>query len=310
MKKPNFFIVGAAKAGTSSLWGYLNEHPEIFMSQKKEPGFFCDQWPGSKDIKRYFTLFKAASESHLRVGEASTCYLSCPGTAANLAHYCEEHGIGNPKIVVVLRNPADRAYSLYNWQVQEGYEYASTFEKAVGLEESRMKMSFPNHSLTGGYKCNYLYYHSGLYHDQLMEYFEAFGRENVHIEIFEEFVKHTEARLIRLYRFLELKNRNFLPQITVYNPSYDVVAPWLQFGLRKINQAVIERRPLRKLIKSKAQRDVLLNLGLKNQKPPRIDPEIRANLLARYRPEIDRLEVLLGRDLSCWRTSKNTAKKV
>lgn len=304
MKKPNFFIVGAAKAGTSSLWGYLNEHPEIFMSQKKEPGFFCDQWPGPKDIERYFPLFEDANDTHTRVGEASTCYLSCPNTATNLARYCREHGIDNPKIIVVLRNPADRAYSLYNWQVQEGYEYAATFEKAIEMEESRMQMPFPNSSLTGGYKYNYLYYHSGLYHDQLLEYFDAFGRDNVHIEIFEDFVKQTEARLIRIYRFLNLNNRNFLPQITVYNPSYDVVAPWLQFGLRKINQTVIERRPMRKLIKSKAQRDLLLNLGLKKQKPPRIDPEVRTRLLERYRPEIQRLQVLLDRDLSFWLAPK------
>jgi hypothetical protein len=310
MKKPNFFIVGAAKAGTSSLWGYLNEHPEIFMSQKKEPGFFCDQWPGPKDIERYFTLFEEATESHNRVGEASTCYLSCPHTAANLARYCEAHGISHPKIIVVLRNPVDRAYSLYNWQVQEGYEYAGSFEKAVALEESRKQLTFPHGGLTGGYKYNYLYYHSGLYHDQLVEYFEAFGREHIHVEIFEEFVKQTEARLTRIYRFLELENRHFLPELTVYNPSYDVVAPWLQFSLRKINQAVIERRPMRKLIKSKAQRDLLLNLGLKKQKPPRIDPQVREQLLARYRPEIERLEVLLGRDLSFWLASQSTAKYV
>lgn len=310
MKKPNFFIVGAAKAGTSSLWGYLNEHPEIFMSQKKEPGYFCDQWPGPKDLDRYLSLFEEANDSHNRVGEASTCYLSCPNTAANLVRYCEEHGISHPKIIVVLRNPADRAYSLYNWQVQEGYEYASSFEKAIEWEESRKQLTFPHGRLTGGYKYNYLYYHSGLYHDQLVEYFEAFGRENVHVEIFENFVKQTEARLIRIYRFLELENHNFLPDLTVYNPSYDVVAPWLQFSLRKINQTVIERRPVRKLIKNKAQRDMLLNLGLKKQKPPRIDPKTRQWLLERYRPEVERLEVLLGRDLSFWLTPKSAVKRV
>jgi len=308
MKKPNFFIVGAAKAGTSSLWGYLDEHPEIFMSQKKEPGFFCDEWPGHNDINRYFQLFDAAQDSHKRVGEASTCYLSCPGTAENLRRYAEENGIENVKIIIVLRNPADRAYSLYNWQVQEGYEYAGSFEKALDMEPQRLNLKFPNGALTGGYKYNYLYYNSGLYHDQVMEYYEAFGQENVHIEIFEEFIKQTEARLTRIYRFLELDNRHFLPEITVYNPSYDVIAPWLQFGLRKINQTVIERRPIRKLIRSKSQRDALLNLGLKKHKPPKINPDVRARLLERYQPEIERLSVLINRDLSPWLAAKDAKR--
>ena len=286
IQKPNFFIIGAAKSGTSSLWGYLDEHPEIFMSKKKEPGYFAPEWPGRKIEERYLNLFNEADNSrHKRIGEASTMYLSCPGTAANIYQFAEENRIDDIKLIAMLRNPADRAYSLYNWQVQEGYEYAANFAKAMQLEEQRSAMPFPN---------------SGLYSSQVEEYFDFFGRDRVMIIIFEEFIRDIPTHLFQIYDFLDLDLKDFQPDIKVYNPSYDVHASWLQFGLRKINQTIIEKKPVRWLIKTKEQRDRLLSWGLKNQKPPKLEQDIRRDLLSNYKGDINKLESLLHKDLSIW----------
>ncbi|MEO0897283.1 MAG: sulfotransferase [Bacteroidota bacterium] len=298
--KPNFFIIGAAKSGTSSLWGYLNEHPEIFMSIPKEPGYFAPEWPGPKEEGRYLKIFQNAQSAHKRIGEASTMYLSCPGTAEQILTFCQKNQIKDPKLVVMLRNPADRAYSLYNWQVQEGYEYAGSFEKAISLEENRRSLKFPNPWLTGGYKYNYMYFHSGLYADQIQDYVEKFGKENLHVLIFEEFIQDAPTHLKEIYDFLGLELKDFLPEIKVYNPSYEVYSPLLQFGLRWVNRATIEKRPIRWFIKSKEQRDTLINLGHKKNKPPKLDPAKRKTLLNKYMSDIQKLEQHLDRDLSIW----------
>ena len=83
---PNFFIVGAAKAGTSSLWTYLKDHPEVFMPKSnlhKEPAFFCDIY-GIKSLERYKQLFASATSKNKRIGEASTAYLACPESAGHI----------------------------------------------------------------------------------------------------------------------------------------------------------------------------------------------------------------------------------
>lgn len=304
-QKPNFFVIGAAKAGTSSLWNYLNQHPEIFMSPKKEPGFFAPEWPGNPSEEKYLSLFKGAHPAHRRVGEASTMYLSCPGTAQRIQEYSKKHGVENLKFIAMLRNPLDRAYSLYNWQVQEGYEYASTFEKALEYEEARKEMDFPNSKLTGGYKYNYLYYHSGLYSSQLQEYFDLFGKENVMVLIFEEFIQTPADTLKEIFAFMGLEEKDYQPDLTIQNPSYDIYSPRLQFMLRRLNQTLVESPPMRWFIRSKKYRDFLISLGLKkNQKPPKLSTEVRQKLLQKNMAEIRRLETLLGKDLSIWMNPK------
>ena len=110
MKKPNFFIIGAPKCGTTSLANWLAEHPRVFFSDTKEPHFFCtDGYTGVKTLKQYEKLFEDAKPHHLAVGEGSTHYLFSKVAVPNILVY-------NPdaRFIVCLRNPVDMAPSLHS----------------------------------------------------------------------------------------------------------------------------------------------------------------------------------------------------
>ncbi len=129
-RKPDFFVVGAAKSGTSSLHRHLEQHPAVFMPAVKEPHFFSDERPPVQEVKslrEYLALF-ADSPLGARAGEASTSNLYSPESASRIKAFQPDAGI-----IMVLRNPVDRAYSQYWNQVHEGVEPLS-FEEALEAE--------------------------------------------------------------------------------------------------------------------------------------------------------------------------------
>jgi len=298
---PNFFIVGASKAGTSSLWSYLKGHPEIFMPESnlhKEPAFFCNIW-GMKSWERYLELFKDAVREHRRIGEASTAYLTCPDSAMSLFKFSAEYGL-DVKIIITLRNPADRAYSLYNWNVQSGIEPASSFEKALELEPKRTSTRLPRFWLPGGYRYQYLYFHSGLYSEQVERYMANFCPDNIHIEIFEEFVANIRQRLGKVCRFLGV-TEEYHPVLSVHNPSFTVLSPKLQVLFRQITRKLIRFKIIRNF-STIEERDRLGRLGLCRKRPRPIDARLRQSLLSRYRDDIVKLGRLIKKDmLDIWR---------
>jgi hypothetical protein len=165
---PNFFIVGAAKAGTSSLYQYLRQHSQVYLSYPvKEPNFFAfdgeiikfnglhtqaETLPDSlTSLVAYEELFKDSMNYPAR-GEASTLYLYCPGTAERIRSL-----VPDAKLIVVLRQPADRAYSHYIMMVRSGREWLS-FEEALEQERTRIEQSW---SPTWHYR------ETGYYHEQL-----------------------------------------------------------------------------------------------------------------------------------------------
>ncbi len=225
--KPNLFIVGAAKSGTSSLWQYLKANPQVYMPEDelyKEPAFFSSKGEG-QGYENYIKVFGRASDEHQWIGEASTAYLTDPVSAKRIYDF-------NPsaKIIIMLRNPADRAYSLYNWMVQDGYEVAGSFEEALKLEEERIGKTIPNW-FEPEYYWNYLYFRSGLYSEQVKRYLDAF-KDNVLIIKFDEFKKDTVTEYKKVCDFLGVE-MNEIPQIA-FNPSKRVASAHLQFVLRKI----------------------------------------------------------------------------
>src|SRR2546423_2056748 len=128
---PNFFICGAAHAATTSLWHYLRQHPDIYMPptiEQKEPAYFCDIY-GTNDSDFYLSLF-ADADGRKRVGEASTAYLTWPASAAKIRATVPE-----AKIIISLRNPVERAWSLYKWMRAHDYEKIPTFAEALEAED-------------------------------------------------------------------------------------------------------------------------------------------------------------------------------
>jgi hypothetical protein len=194
MNKPTFIIVGAAKAGTTSLYQYLSQHPEISFSAEKEPHYFVREQKFSFPIvakkAEYIDLFSGALSKE--VGEASTGYLYFSGTAKRI-----KDELPNAKIIMVLRSPIAIALSMWGHQVREGLELSS-FEEAVDQEISAGKRS------VNGVEYGFNYIQQARIDDQVAEYLDIFDRDNVFIADFQELVTDASAVVKKLYAFLDV----------------------------------------------------------------------------------------------------------
>ena len=288
--------MGAARSGTSSLWQYLKGNEEVFMPVDelyKEPCYFS--FNESMGLKNYLNIFVAANEDQKIVGEASTAYLTDPSSAGKIFEFN-----ANAKIIIMLRNPAERAYSLYNWMVQDGYEYAGSFEKALMLENQRINKKIPNY-FEPQYYYNYLYFNSGLYYEQVQRYIDLFGN-NVLVIKFDDF----KSDLYRSYKdiclFLSIKPNHL--DLEVHNISIDVYSPKLQFLLRKLNDfsVKVKMKYLSRKITTKNERDNSLKLGLKNKKPKKMKIATKELLIKKYEQNIKLLSHLTTLNFDEWLT--------
>lgn len=286
--KPNFLVAGAGKAGTTSLHEYLAQHPDVFMSTFKEPNYFVPDY-GYDNWEDYLALFAGARDEKA-VGESSTGYLYCENSPSWIKSV-----LGRIKIILILRNPAQRAASLYWWMVREGYENASTFAQALELESSRMQ------SRTFRAECpqffpDYLYYHSGLYSEQVRRYLSTFGNDNTRIYIFEEFVKKPLMVCRDIFEFLNV-NPDFKPMLEVHNQARIPASVPLQYWLRT-------KAPRHfRFVPAELRRKLLLALTTFNTRQgwcPSHEQQLEKSLIERYRSDINQLERLIGRDLSVW----------
>ncbi len=299
LKLPNFFIIGAAKAGTTALYETLKQHHEIYMSPIKEPHFFGFEseppvFPGLAGTyyrrtgvwraRDYGQLFAAVTHERA-IGEASNLYMLSPSAAGRI-----KHNLPHSRIVAVLRQPAERAYSDYNSMVQNGVEPAGSFAEALAHETDRLREGW---SLG-------LYRKHGYYHAQLSPYFELFPRQQIKIYLYEDWKNTPQAMLRDLSRFLEV-DEDFTPDIRRSNvtrlPKNRRLHAWVT------RPAWVEQRmpflPSRVrcyMIFALQRVDARFNLA----PPPALDPEIRACLTADYRDDILKLQDLIGRNLSYW----------
>lgn len=289
---PNFFIVGAAKAGTTSLNAYLSQHPEVFMSAVKEPHYFStfevkpefDNFIGViRDSSAYQNLF-LGSAGYKAIGEASPSYLCDAAAATRISS-----AIPNAKTIISLRNPVRRAYSHYLMEFHRGRE-TLPFRDALEADQSRKEK---------GWGVSFQYVELGLYADQVERYLESFGRERVLIILFEDLVREAEAVMQGVARFLEIDPARF-PE-----SAFDRAHNSFEASRGAFARAVLRNRPIRILSKrwiSHRFRTAVRNRVLfKNSDKPVLDRDIRQWLAECFAADVRRLERLLGRDLSALR---------
>jgi hypothetical protein len=291
---PNFLIVGAAKSGTTSLHHYLNQHPQIFMSKMKEPTYFVNDY-GVENWTDYLELFKDAAGKRA-VGESSTLYLCCEESPQLI-----KSALKNIKIIIILRNPARRAFSLYNWMVNKGFENAPTFAEALEQESNRLTNPAFRASLPYCYP-DCLYYTTGLYYEQVRRYLDIFGRDSVKIYLFEDFIKAPLKVCQNIFEFLGV-DAGFVPKTDVHNESWIPVSTSFQYWLRiKAGRRLrfLPRWLRRNLIHQ------LMALNLRYGRKPQPDKNLIEMLANRYREDIRQLEMLLNRDLSQWTNMDKT----
>ena len=274
---PNLFVVGAAKAGTTSLWRYLGEHPEIFMTYFKEPHFFSGHRPFRApcvhDEAAYLRLF-APARTPFR-GEASTSYLHVEAAAARI-----KHASPDARIVIGVRDPVERSHSMYWQRVRVGVERRS-FAAAVAAE---LEPGLPPQR--GGYV-------SHVRHARNVARFLGLFGANVHVVVFEELIGDVRRELRRLFDFLGVD-----PAVADgmrpdrHNPF---AQPRNRFAARLLG-AARTRKAARALVPYTLRWPIESRLLETRPKPP-LDPETDRLLTEFFAPDVRELTMLLGRGL-------------
>lgn len=298
MPMPTFLVLGVAKAGTTSLYQYLKQHPQIYMVPIKEPNFFAYgeaplpafQGPGTANMQQrvvstlaaYQDLFKGLT-GELACGEVSTTNFM-PRACTRIHQYAP-----GAKLVLILRQPAERAYSQFLHTQRLGWEPLGDLREAVAAEATRIQQNW----------LPLLCYTSpGFYAAILQQYFERFPREQIRIYLYEEWQRQPTAILQDLFRFLAV-DEHFIPDMTVrHNAGVAPRSGWLARFLRQSHPL---KRWLSLLAPATVRQRVVRSLTHRNlTKPPPLDPQLRAQLTELYRDDILRTQALLGRDLSHW----------
>jgi hypothetical protein len=291
--KPNFLIVGAAKCGTTSLYRYLSQHPDIFMPEWKELSLFIgDSFGPIHKVKNPYYYRKVFSQvqDQTAVGEASSTYLFDEAAPKIIMEQ-----LGTIRIIITLRDPVAMSYSLYNHQLRREGETIENFEEALATEESRRRdPEFKKKCY--GWHANYYYFHRALYYKQVKRYIDTFGRDNVRVILFEELTNETLNIVKEIFEFLGVNN-TFVPEIKVHNPAGGILKIprfWTDTGLfLKTFQFVISKNMMKKIP------HLVRNIGRKPPQP--INPTTAKNLRRRFYEDICQLEKLIAKDLSSWK---------
>ena len=305
MKLPNFLIIGAAKSGTSSIYRYLMQHPQVFMSTPKEPAFFGQEgedalYYGPHDQDRafhsravtnlddYMALFKDVT-TQTAIGEASTYSLYFPNAASQIKKH-----VPHATMFAVLRNPVDRAYSAYLHVVSQARERRS-FAQALAEEPERIRRKWNNlwHFKAMGY-----------YYPQVKRFYDTFGRQQVHVFLYEDFRKEPLGFVQNIFDLLGI-DKSFVPDMTrKWNVSDVPAFPSVEKSLYALKwriQGLQPRLPGPIRWRLTPVINTIDNIRKRNRRvPPPMPTEVRTSLTAEYREDILRLQDLLGRDLSHW----------
>ena len=302
---PNFLIVGAAKSGTTSVYEYLNDHPQVYMSPVKEPYFFSfvDKVPdfqGPFDEKtnkeeiitsraEYERLYDGVT-NETAIGESSNAYLYLEGTAESIKKL-----VLDCKIVIILRDPVSRAFSHFLQHKMLGTEMLD-FEEAIEKEDERKQKNWRWH---------YRYIDQGRDYWQVKRYLDVFGGEKVRVYLFDDLVGEPEQMMINLSEFLRID-----PE---FYRNYDF-RRFNKPGLPK-NQAmhhlIRHQNPVRKIAHVLTplflRRWVVALIEKSNYKyddKPTLDPGTRMKLKCLFESDIKKTAELIGRNLNMWLPEK------
>ena len=285
--KVDFFIVGAPKSGTTSLYHYLDQHHDISMSIVKEPNYFSAEELKRQElyykakiiseIDEYNNLFERKKNNQL-LGEASVSYLFYSDVASKIKLY-------NPdaKIIILLRNPVERAYSHYNMDRRLGY-----------VKEDLTKIindsSVKNHSL---YYQQYI--QLGQYYTQVKNYIDVFGRDNVCVMLYDHLKENNKKLTDKVISFLKLKEYDGIDYDIPYNSSKNS-----DFKIVNFLYTLSSLRRLVLMIFPASLLDYLESKFFKNEKLV-MPQDLDRQLYDLYSDEILLLEKMLNLDLSLWK---------
>lgn len=296
---PNFFLIGAAKAGTTSLYMYLSQHPEIYMSSQKETHYFAfkdillanmefSNSEEEKYVKKIYSLSVTDEEVYTAlfakvttekaIGEASTSYLHFlyPDAAKKI-----HDNIPDAKLIAILRNPVERAFSAFLYFVREGIESITDFSAAIQSENWRRDR----------------YLRVGFYYEALTRYYELFESDQMRIYLYEDLKKDPCGLMQDIFHFLDV-DEAFVPEMSIkFNVSGIPKSRVLHNLIYKTPKAI--KTVFNPIITPQLNR-AIRRLSYHNLYRPKLNPDVRRMLQDMYREDILKVQDMIDRDLSDW----------
>lgn len=300
MTMPNFLLIGAAKSGTSSLYYYLKQHPQIYMPasrDQKEPDFFTLEGESRErigpygtfemrnaitDIESYRSLFEGVTDE-IAIGEASTSYIYSVKAPQRIHHY-----IPDAKIIAILRDPAERAYSHFLFSSSNGREPLNDFAKTLQAEDWRVENNW-----------SFQWHHKrrGFYYVQLQRYFDLFDPRQIKVYLYEDLRSNPAELMQDVFNFLGV-DETFVANVNKkHNPT---LVPKNQTMNTLLNRPNPIKAVLKSLFPKKLRKSLADSLKQRNLGKPELSKKIRKQLIEEYREDILKLQDLIGRDLSKW----------
>ncbi len=285
---PNLFIVGAAKAGTTSLHEYLKNIPGIYMSRIKEPYYFSritkPNHPNRKKFQEendYLSLFSDVKDEKI-IGESSASYLSDP-EAPKLIHEKNPHA----KIIISLRNPVERAYSQFLMNIGYGLSKTSFHEEIQKEIKNGTDYTQRNIGLD-----------DGLYYIYVKRYLDIFGLNQVKILIFEEWIKNPKDTIKDILKFLGLKINLSNFDAKVFNPHREIRYPTPRGSIAKTllkneNIKSVGKKIIPLSSRNFLKKNILMNTNETATIKPKMDEEEREILIKHYMEDVQKLKTIL-----------------
>jgi len=293
---PNFLIIGALKSGTNSLYHYIQFHPQVFMCPIKEPSFFAyegqkvtdTRWTRTSVITRfedYLALFEGA-KGNIAIGEASPMYLVTPQAPGRIKHYIPE-----VRLIAILRNPVDRAYSQWQMEIRNGTETINDFAKAL-----QVRKTMPD----GTVRQRFVY--GGKYYSLLKRYYDLFDSSQICVLLFDQLCSDPNGLLQKVYHFLNIDptyvpsnlseryNVGGVPSNRFWGVFFQNIYPYLAMGKTMIPSGIRARVKM-------------YSRGFRKQflvKPPELSTKLRSELMKLFKEDILNLQDLIHQDLSIW----------
>lgn len=298
MVMPNFLIIGAEKAGTTALYNYLKQHPDIYMSPMKEPKFFSPNQQGAiTNIDDYHSLFQAVDQE-IAIGESSPQYLNCITAPKLIKQYIPE-----VKIIALIRQPVVRAYSHYNMMLNLGHKYPPNFIKTFRKRMSIYQKSKRIESL------KFYSFQGSFYYESLNRYLNEFHKDQFRVYLYDDFKDNNLEILKNIFEFLEV-NKDFTPRISKnWNKSYvPKNAQIHQAQVELLGKPNLLKDILRWLLPDKLRKkladkvlEITRDFRQKNLiSLPDLPIKVRQEFTQVYYEDIIKVEKLLGIDLSRW----------
>ena len=282
---PDFFIAGAARSGTTSLFTYLKQHPEVFVSVLKEPHFFgsdLTRQPHTVRDRELYLSFFADAAPEQKTGEGSVWYLLSKRAAAEIKVECPD-----ARIILMLRNPVDMVSSLHSLYLRTGNEELEDVEEAVAAQDDRRR----GRRIPAGtyFPEGLIYTEAATYHDKVQRFLDVFGSEAVKIVIFDDYAADTLA----VYRDIA----SFLGIDPAFEPNLDIRASYAAMRSDVLKQMRKLPPELRKVMRGGGKR----HLGKKQ--PMR--EAFRVRLKRHFAADVEKLGALIDRDLGHWCADAN-----